>query len=287
MQQNKVATASPEPAGGGNKDIQQISKYSNLEDTEKHFLCTHFGTYLPKDSYICKKHWIEAKHHHSTPHYIPKWKNIRSAQTSPKSCIHPQCANRFSDKLVKPAFADITILEELLGVQPSSSTPFLLCPSCYNKVYCLFNPVQNCSFCGATPKPGQKFHHHSPNPVIVSKYIKDTTGTPIVISPDDWLCTSCYNTHCSIVKSTECELNGSDEMLIKSIDDWEVKAYDTDQLTKAVLSSVIFVAKYLLLQKALLLQVFLIAYGIQYTGDIKSVQVTLEVGDSSVKFSSH
>ena len=126
--------------------------------------------------------------------------------------------------------------------------------------------------------------------LIISKYIKDTTGTPIVISPDDWLCTSCYNTHCSIVKSTECELNGSDEMLIKSIDDWEAKAYDTDQLTKAVLSSVIFVAKYLLLQKALLLpwvcQVFLIAYGIQYTGDIKSVQVTLEVGDSSVKFSS-
>ena len=166
MHQNKVATASPEPAGGGtskycilcrNKDIQQVSKYSNLEDTEKHFLCTHFGTYLSEDSYICKKHWIEAKRHHSTPHYIPKWKNIPSAQTSPKSCINPQCANRFSDKLVKPAFANITILEELLGVQPSSSTPFLLCPSCYNQVYCLFNPVQNCSFCGATPKNNIEF----------------------------------------------------------------------------------------------------------------------------------
>ena len=77
MHQNKVATASPESAGGGtskycilcgNKDIQQVSKYSNLEDTEKHFLCTHFGTYLPEGSYICKKHWIEAKRHHSTPH---------------------------------------------------------------------------------------------------------------------------------------------------------------------------------------------------------------------------
>ena len=93
------------------------------------------------------------------------------------------------------------------------------------------------------------------------------------------------------MKSTECELNGSDETLLKSID-WEAtkKAHNTDQLTKAVLSSVIFVAQYLLLQKAILLpwvcQVFLTAYGIQYTGDIKSVQVTLEVGDSSVKFSS-
>ena len=62
----------------------------------------------------------------------------------------------------------------------------------------------------------------------------------------------CYNTHHSIVKS---KLNVSDDMLLKSIDDWEAtkKAYDTDKLTKAVLSPVIFVAKYLLLQKALLL----------------------------------
>ena len=98
-------------------------------------------------------------------------------------------------------------------------------------------------FCAATPKPGQKFHRHSPNPVIVSKYIKDTNGTDILISPDDCICTSCYNTQCSIVNSTECELNGSDEMLLKSIDDWEAtkKAHNTDQLTKAVLSSVIFV----------------------------------------------
>ena len=81
-------------------------------------------------------------------------------------------------------------------------------------------------------------------------------------------------------------------MILKSIGDWEAtkKAHNTDQLIKAVLSSVIFVAKYLLIQKALLLpwvcQVFLTAYGIQYTGDIKSIQVTLVVGDSSVKFSS-
>ena len=32
--------------------------------------------YVPEDSYICKKHWIEAKCYHGNPHYIPKWKNI-------------------------------------------------------------------------------------------------------------------------------------------------------------------------------------------------------------------
>ena len=164
-----------------------------------------------------------------------------------------------------------------------------MCPCCYTKVYHHFNPTKTCSTCGATPKPGQKFHRHSPNPVIVSKYIKDITETDIHISPADCICTSCYNTHCSIVKSIESELNGSDEILSKSVEEWEAtkKAHTTDQLTKAILTSVIFVAKHLLVQKALLLlpwvcQVFLNIY----TGDLNSVQVTLEVGDSTVQFSS-
>ena len=162
-------------------------------------------------------------------------------------------------------------------VQSSTSTPFLLCPSCYSKVYRHFNPTQTYSTCRATPKPGQKFHRHSPNPVIVSKYIKDTTGTDIRISPHDCICTSCYNTHCSIVKSIEYKLNGSDELLAKSIEEWEAtkKTHNTDRLTKAILTSVVFVAKNLLVQKALLLpwvcQVFLNTY----TGDMNSVQVTL------------
>ena len=77
-------------------------------------------------------------------------------------------------------------------------------------------------------------------------------------------------------------------MLTKSIEEWEAthQAHNTDHLTKAILSSVIFVAKHLLAKKALLLpwvcQIFLNAY----TGDMNLVQVSLEVGDSTVQFSS-
>ena len=297
MHQNKAATASPELAENeisrccilcGNKVIQQLSRYNNLGIAEKNFLREHFGEYLPEDSYICKKHWIEAKRYHSDPHYIPKWKNIPNTQTSLRSCIHPQCTNKFRDKLFKPSFTTINELEKLLGIQSSSNVPFLLCPSCYSKVYRHFNPTHTCTTCGATPKPGQKFHRRSPDPVINSKYIKDTIETDIYISADDCICTSCYNAHCSIVKSIKHELNGSDEMLTKSIEEWKAahQAHNTDHLTKAILSSVIFVAKHLLAQKALLLpwvcQVFLNAY----TGDMNSAQVSLEVGDSTVQFSS-
>ena len=130
MHQNKAATASPESGISrcsilcGNKVIQQLSRYNNLGIAEKKFL--HLvNIYL--DSYICKKHWIEAKRYHSNPHYIPKWKSIPNTQTSLMSCIHPQCTDKFRDKLFKPSFTTINELEKLLGVQSSSSVPFLMC----------------------------------------------------------------------------------------------------------------------------------------------------------------
>ena len=126
--------------------------------------------------------------------------------------------------------------------------------------------------------------------MVVSQYLKDTTSIDVVILPDDWICTNCYNTHCSIIRSTECNQIGSNEILTKAIEEWETtNAHNTDKLTKAILLSVIFVAKHLLAQKALLLPwacpVFFQAYDVHYA-DIKSVKVKLELGESTVQFSS-
>ena len=122
---------------------------------------------------------------------------------------------------MKPAFVSVSELEELLGVTSSMSMPFLLCPSCYREVHRHFNPEQRCSSCGATPNPGHKFNRRCPNPGMISKYLEETSEVNILISSDDCICTSCYNTHCSIIKSIECELNGSDETLLQSINEWE------------------------------------------------------------------
>ena len=170
----------------------QLTRYSNLTAIEKQFLCKHFGKHLSEDKYICKKHWIEAKRYHSTLNYIPKWKNSAEMQTPRKSCIHPQCTNKFSDKLVKPAFVSVSELEELLGVKSSANMPFLLCPTCYREVHRLLNPEQRCSSCGATPNPGHKFNCHCPNPMMISKYLEDTSRTNIFILSDDYICILIY-----------------------------------------------------------------------------------------------
>ena len=298
MSEDRAVATSSQSAGSqppkccilcGDKGTQ-LSNYRSWGAIERKFLYEHLGRYPPEESYMCKKHLLEAQRHHTNTQYTPKWKKVSTAKST-NACIHPECCNKFHEKLIKPAFATITELERLLGIESSADNPFLLCPTCYMKLYRQFNPVPNCASCGATPKYG-KFCRYSPNPTIVSQYIKDTTGTDVAISPDDWICTNCYNTHCSIIKSIECNQTGSNEMLTKAIEIWEAttNAHNTDKLTKAVLSSVIFVAKYLLVQKAVLLpwacHVFLQAYGVQYIDDIKSVQVNLEMAECNVQFSS-
>lgn len=235
---------------------------------------------------------IEAKRHCSDTTFTPKWKRVDDTKASLKSCVDPHCTNKFHEKLIQPAFATITKFEELLGVQSTADNPLLLCPTCYSKLYHQFNPVYSCTSCGAIPKSGYRFCRHSPDAALVSQYFKDTTNTDVIISPNDWICTNCYKTHTSIIKSLECKENGTDEMLTNDIQGWEdsVKSPNNNKLTKAILASVIFVAWHLLPQKAVLLprvcQVFLETYGVQSEGDIKSIQVTLEVEESSVMFSS-
>ena len=81
-------------------------------------------------------------------------------------------------------------------------------------------------------------------------------------------------------------------MLEQAILRWRAQGNDehTDTLTKAVLTAILFVAEHLVQNKALLLpqvcRVFLEAYGVLYTDSIKSVDLTLEVGENKVKFSS-
>jgi len=145
-----------------------MTSYSNCGPAERQFLSKHFGQSLPKESFICKKHFIEAKRYNTNTEYTPKWKIIdtTTAQILSKKCINPDCANRFSDKLITPAFASVADLEKLLGVESSENTPLLLCPNCYTKLHRLYT-TQNCSSCGTMLKPGIKLCRHSPDFVKV------------------------------------------------------------------------------------------------------------------------
>ena len=84
--------------------------------------------------------------------------------------------------------------------------------------------------------------------------------------------------------------NSPDNALRDNIEIWRFKATvdrDTDELTRAVLKTVIFTAEHLLQQQAMLLPHISRFFITQYTrGSSSPEEIDLEVGDSSIKFSS-
>ena len=171
--------------------------------------------------------------------------------------------------------------------------PFALCRQCYYKAYTTISAShsQTCASCGANPESGTNFCRHNPDVMKVSEHLSNTTGQNVEIKPSNYICFTCYRTHCSIIESLTTP-HGSNAALQQSIEEWVSKYNDntTDQLTKAILEVVIYVAHKLLMEKAVLLPwacwVFLQAYDTEFSGRIKSAQVTVDTGDSCLLFSS-
>ena len=140
-------------------------------------------------------------------------------------------------------------------------------------------------------KPGTKFSRHSPDGERISQHIRDTTGDEITLHSDSVICLSCYKLHSYILKMLDSKQEGTDSMLRSMVVTWKAEANGNDAglLTVALLRTVLFVAEHMLQDKALLLpqtcNIFLQAYGVNYTGSIRAVQLDLDIGDSSVKFS--
>ena len=157
--------------------------------------------------------------------------------------------------LIKPQFESIDKLETIFVGKSSADIPFQLCQRCYNEVYQIFHPPTPCMSCGAVPKAGTRWYRHSPDAITVSQHLRDTTGSDIDISPNDYLCNTCYKIHltigtavCSQEPAPKCTLQGA-------IQAWLAKTNDenADPLTRLVLKAVLYVAEHLLQNKALLL----------------------------------
>ncbi len=181
--------------------------------------------------------------------------------------------------------------EAALCVESTPEHPFVVCPKHYRELYRQFNSPQPCAGCGVSPKSGTYFTRHSPDAIAVTHELSKNSGFDRVILPTDYLCSTCYKVHLAVLNSLESESNTPDNVLRDSIEIWEYKLSqgDTDRLTKAVLQAVLFVAKELACQRAVLLpvisQVFLDAYE-PTQPDESSDQVYLDVGEGTIKYSS-
>ena len=261
---------------------------------ERTYLEKHLGVSPHNKSFICKKHLVEARRHGHEQDHVPSWKTPSpnsNLQCSKQQCGNPHCSNVECDNLIKPMFTTSDKLKELFGIEPTGGS-FVLCRKCYNATYAAICGSQSkpCSSCGAKPKRGTAFCRYSPDAEKVSQHLSDQTGQNVTISPTDYICSTCYKVHCSIIESLRTP-HGSDTSLKQAIDQWVDKYNDdnANKLTKAILQTVVYVANHLLLEQAVLLpwacKVFLQSYESEYAGSVTSAKVTVETGDSIVTFS--
>ena len=71
------------------------------------------------------------------------------------------------------------------------------------------------------------------------------TGLDVEMKPEDYICSTCYKLHLSILKGIQDKTNSPDNALRDNTEIWRCKATvdrDTDELTRVVLKTVIFIA---------------------------------------------
>ena len=82
--------------------------------------------------------------------------------------------------------------------------------------------------------------------------------------------------HCYVIKSLGGEQNGSDDLLQESIKVWKhTNENSTDLVTKATTTAVLYIAKHLLLNKAVLLPWVCKVFVQAYTGSSSSTNMYL------------
>ena len=235
------------------------SHYGAWRDPEKEYIKKHLGIEPDASSCICASHQKDAKRPHH-PDFIPKWKKSVHALANKHQncCMNESAACSDDSRLIVPSFISSEELRAFPGV---STGEHLLCNKHYQEVYRHFNHSK-CAGCGIQPKTGSSFTRHRPNPSLVNSVL-NTTLNEDTITSNDTICLNCYKNHLVLIKSVE-EENKHDLQNLITI--WErVICDDTlENIEKATLSTVMYVANELISNRAMLLphvaQVFLHEY---------------------------
>ena len=259
-----------------------MSHYAAFGDNERQFIKRHVNLDLAPESCICKAHQTEAKRMWADPCYVPKW-NSNSSQPRMKQnmCIFPGCKE--VDKLKSPRFDSTENIELAIGIKSTPEKPLLLCIQHYSGLYHQLT-TKPCASCGVTPKQGTCFTRHSPDAAMVNEILSELSENEIHLTDSDNICNACYRAQFAMLKSKNVtDTNSSSELIGLTIED-----EDTDDVTKAILHTVLYVANEIMHERAVLLprasQVFLT----EYTKDSPTDQTVhiLEVMDGTVKYTS-
>lgn len=255
--------------------------FGSLNGSEQNYIQRYHSKTLSDDSCLCRSHKIEVKRYRSNPEHTPTW--IGKISSDLLHCTYPQCiASSDKVKIIRPS-DDICRAFEATSSITNIST---LCDMHYQSLYRTIR-YKPCSCCGAIPRPRQgPFTRHSPDAATISSYLMETTEFQFNFNQEDSICKSCYDMHIVLLKDIKKkELDALDQLPAK-IDSWTKLQADksTTELHKAILQTVVFVARHLQHKNALLLprvsSFFLSLY------ECRKEDLQLELTDGTINFSS-
>ena len=247
----------------------------------------HASSDIPEDSCICRAHRREAKRHQFDPEYIPIWKKGDQGSEHVTACMYPECsATSLIEKIIVPSDETQETMREILNTGTDQSVK--LCNTHYQQLYRQRHIHHPCAGCGAKPKFRQgAYTRHSPDAATISDYLHERTGFDARLTPTDTLCKSCYNMHLVLLQHIEEQASVPRLQLQSDISLWKMKLHEesTDELTRAVLVTVIFVAQKLQQERALLLPHAVSVFLDNCPQAKDNKELYLELGDGTVKFS--
>ena len=182
------------------KTSTYYTHFMNWNVEEKEFVARHYKRDLADSACIYRADHLEAKHYHSDPSYLPKWKRLEQEEGGASTgthCIYPNCL--VNTKLIVSAFEPTEKLETILSVKSNHENSFVLCQQHYQELYRKVHASNPCACCGTELKFGQPFSRHSPDAETVFMHLSKT-GLDVEMKPEDYICSTCYNLHLSILK---------------------------------------------------------------------------------------
>ena len=166
---------------------RQKSRYGTWGGLERTYLEHHLGHSPTDNSYLCKKHLLEARRYGHDKDHVPSWKECMPNPPIKQNCFNPNCTNKSPERLIKPMFIPNKLMDTL-GIKqpPEVNQPLILCHKCYNVI--MKHMLQTgsripCSSCRVAPKSSTAFCWHSPDTEKVSQLLTDNTGQDVSINP--------------------------------------------------------------------------------------------------------
>ena len=149
------------------KPSQKYTHTDKLTEHEYSFLCKVEDHTFDKGSCICLACSKQLRRNVDNPKFQPRW--LKREKTYEKCVIH-RCKNTAHRKTTLASTDEIVQLigEPIVQFTVSGETSTVsLCQEHYNVMYKKLKASTPCDACGGTPKKGERFNRHCPEPCYI------------------------------------------------------------------------------------------------------------------------